>query len=259
MSQKITISSFTGNTPVDIYYCDSLSANCQYVASVELFPYIFYVEPPYDETDFLIKFVDSQLLERGDLIYITPTPTPSITPSATLTPTPTNTIGLTPTATVTPTLTQTLTPSNTRTQTPTQTPTLTTTPTNSPTVTITPSNTPTLTNTPTNTTTPTNTPTNTPTQTTTPVISVHLISRTSYIDSYDSCLDIMTTTSYYTYISEANFTPVIGAKVYESMSNGVLYSPFNGLDGYLKMKWGNDFYSVKIDQYGEIKDYVFCS
>ena len=32
MSQQVTISSITANTPVDIYYCDSLSANCIFVS-----------------------------------------------------------------------------------------------------------------------------------------------------------------------------------------------------------------------------------
>ena len=58
MSQKITISSLTANTPVDVYFCDSLSANCQYVATVEQFPFVFYVEPPYDEMDILVKIVE---------------------------------------------------------------------------------------------------------------------------------------------------------------------------------------------------------
>jgi len=259
MSQKITISSVTANTPVDIYYCDSLSGNCQYVSTVELFPYTFYVEPPYDETNILIKIVDNQNIETGNFIYITPTPTPNITASITPTPTPTVTIGLSPT----PTLTQT--PTNTKTQTPTatvtktQTPTLTITSTPFPTRSAVPTSTPTLSQTPTNTPTYTSTPTNTPSMTSTPVISIHEISRSPYIDSYDSCLDTMTSTSYYTYISDANIIPVIGAKVYSTSFNDVLYGPLNGYDGWYKMKWGVDYYSVKIDSYGTIMDFVLCS
>jgi hypothetical protein len=259
MSQKITISSVTANTPVNIYYCDSLSANCQYVSTVELFPYTFYVEPPYDETNILIKIIDSQNIEIGNFIYITPTPTPSITASVTPTPTPTLTIGLSPT----PTLTQT--PSNTNTQTPTatvtktQTPTLTLSPTPMPTRTSQPTSTPTLSLTPTQTPTLTKTPTQTPTQTPTPVISIHEISRSPYIDSYDSCLDTMTSTEYYTYISYANIIPVLGVNVFITNINSVLYNPLNGYDGWYKMKWGNDYYSVKIDSYGTITDFVLCS
>lgn len=124
MSQDVTISSVTANTPVDIYYCDSMSASCVYVATVATFPYTFEVPDPYDNGDFVVKIVDTQNCEIGQIILITPTPTPSITP--TLTPTETQTSTPTPTITPTPTLT----PTNT--QTPTITPTITSTPTATP-------------------------------------------------------------------------------------------------------------------------------
>lgn len=263
MSQKITISSVTANTPVDIYYCDSLSANCQYVSTVEVFPYTFYVEPPYDETDILVKIIDSQSIENSRVIYITPTPTQTITASVTPSVTPSVTIGLTPTATntatVTTTPTLTNTPTNTKTPTQTTTPTITQTKTPNITPTVTPTNTPTLTETPTNTPTITQTQTNSPTITPTPVISIHQISRSPYIDSYDSCLDVMTSTAYYTYISDANLIPILGVIVYSTELGGILYNPLNGYDGWYKMKWGNDYYSVKIDSYGTITDFVLCS
>jgi hypothetical protein len=263
MSQKITISSVTANTPVDIYYCNSLSANCQYVASVEEFPFVFYVEPPYDEVDILVKIVDKDNFEDGRFIYITPTPTPSITPSVTPSITPSVTIGLTPTPTKTGTPantpTNTQTPTNTKTNTPTPTTTQTQTQTLTPTITQTPTYTPTNTYTPTITPTNTQTPTNTSTPTVTPVVSIHQIGRTPYNNPNDSCLDTITTTTYYTYISDANTVPVLGVKIYTVLNNGVLYVPFNGLDGYLKMIWGVDTYSVKIDSYGTITDFVLCS
>jgi len=86
---------------------------------------------------------------QKDATPVTPTPTPSITPTSTLTPTP----SITPTQTITPT----------NTATPTQTPT----PSITPTQTITPTSslTPTPTITPTNTQTPTSTLTPTPTPT----------------------------------------------------------------------------------------------
>jgi hypothetical protein len=49
MSQQVTITSVTANTPVEIFYCDSFSANCVYVATVSVFPYTFEVPPPYNE------------------------------------------------------------------------------------------------------------------------------------------------------------------------------------------------------------------
>ena len=124
MSQQVTITSVTANTPVGIYYCNSMSASCVYVSTVSVFPYTFSVPPPYDEQNIVVKIVDTQNCEDGYVIPITPTPT------STLTPTPTNTPTVTTTNTSTPTNTPSYTPTNTATQTytPTNTPTPTTTP-----------------------------------------------------------------------------------------------------------------------------------
>lgn len=126
MSQLVTITSVTANTPVDIYYCDSFSASCVFVSTVSVFPYEFNVPSPYDEEDFIIKIIDTQGCDVGDTILITPTPTSNVTPTVTQTPTETAT------QTPTPTVTQTQTP--TQTGTPTQTPTNTSTPTQTPVV-----------------------------------------------------------------------------------------------------------------------------
>lgn len=125
MSQIITISAITANTPVSIYYCDSMSANCETVTiSADTFPYTFTVPDSASTVDFIIKIIDSYNCEIGEPVYITPTPTSSVTP--TVTPTPT----ITPTRTVTPTQTPTMTttPTPTSSVTPTITPTPTTTP-----------------------------------------------------------------------------------------------------------------------------------
>jgi cell division septation protein DedD len=124
MSQQVTITSVTANTPVDIYYCDSTSGSCVFVSTVATFPYSFDVPDPYDETDIVIKIEDVNGCIDGDVIYITPTPTSSVTPTMTKTPTQTPTETQTPT--VTPTMTQT--PTTTITTTPTNTPTPSTTP-----------------------------------------------------------------------------------------------------------------------------------
>ena len=124
MSQQVTITSVTANTPVEIYYCDSTSGSCVYVSTVSVFPYTFNVPPPYNETNIVIKIEDVNGCVDGDIIYITPTPTSSVTP--TMTQTPTNTPTNTPSPTVTPTVTQT--PTTTITTTPTNTPTPSTTP-----------------------------------------------------------------------------------------------------------------------------------
>ena len=128
MSQQVTITSVTANTPVEIYYCNSMSASCVYVSTVSVFPYTFSVPPPYDEENIVIKIVDTQSCVDGYVITITTTPT------LTLTPTPTNTPSYTPTNTSTPTKTPTQTP--TKTATPTYTPTNTPTPTTTPVISI---------------------------------------------------------------------------------------------------------------------------
>jgi len=214
MSQQVTILSVTANTPVDVYYCDSFSANCVFVDSVTVFPYTFDVPPPYDETDIVIKIIDNESCIDGEVIPISPTPTSSVTPT------------MTPTSTQTPTMTP------TSTQTPTQTPTMTKT--------------------------PTSTPTNTPTPTSTPVVASHLTGQNRFVTSGSVCNDTMTILPYYTYINEANSVPVIGVVVYETLANTTLFNPYVGGNKFLKMKFGNDFYVVQINNNGEISSFEIC-
>jgi hypothetical protein len=214
MSQEVTISSVTANTPVDIYYCDSMSASCVYVATVSTFPYTFDVLDPYDDTNFVIKIVDTQSCEIGQVILVTPTQTP--------------------TNTATPTQTITVTPTNTSTNTPT------------PSITAT------------NTVTPSLTPTNTSTPTATPVIASHAIGNNLSVSSANTCSDTVTIVNYYTYISQANLTPVNGAIVYQTNVGGTLYNPFNGGNRYLKMGFGSDYYIVQINASGSIVNFEIC-
>jgi hypothetical protein len=121
MSELVTISSITANTPVEIYYCNSLSAACVYVTTTSSFPYSFEVPDPYDNGNFVVKIVDNEGCEIGLTVNVTPTPTtsvtPTITPTTTQTPTVTPSVSQTSTVTPTPTLTPTLTPTNTATPT----------------------------------------------------------------------------------------------------------------------------------------------
>ena len=220
MSQQVTITSVTANTPVEIYYCDSTSGSCVYVSTVSVFPSTFDVPAPYSETSFVVKIVDTQSCVGGFAIGITPTPTETNTPTPSITPsiTPTTTLTPTNTASVTPTLTST----------------------------------------------PTVTPTFTPSPTATPVVVAHPIDKfTAYVSgimtsSGNTCSEEMTILNYYTYISQSNLVPVVGAVVYETLVNGVLYNPHNGGFGYSKMGWGNDFYVVKINPQGQIVEYQIC-
>ena len=124
MSQQVTITSVTANTPVEIYYCNSFSASCVYVSTVSVFPYTFTVPSPYSESTIVIKIEDVNGCIDGDIINITPTPTSSVTPTLTQTPTvtPTNTKTPSITATMTPTQTTTSTTTSTVTPTPSTTP-----------------------------------------------------------------------------------------------------------------------------------------
>lgn len=144
------------------------------------------------------------------------------------------------------------------TPTPTPTTTLTSTPTPTNTSTVTPTNTPTPTVTPTNTVTPTVTTTNTPTPTTTPVIAYHVIGNKVSPTSATTCSDIITLTNYYTYISQANLVPVVGAKVYQTLVNDTLYNPFNGGNNYILMGFGSSYYVVQIDSSGLIINFELC-
>ena len=215
MSEQVTITSVTANTPVEIYYCDSTSGSCVSVATVSTFPFTFDVPSPYNTEDIVIKIIDTQGCIDGDIIYITPTPTPSITPSQTVTPTVTTT------------------PSNTPSYTPTTTPTITVTSTVSPTVTPTPS--------------------------VTPVLYYHAKGQNTYTTSGDCCGDIITSTYYYTYLSDGNTIPVVGIKVYTTQVSGVLYNPYNGNNRFIKMVWNGSNYAVRIDVVGNIVDFSLCS
>jgi hypothetical protein len=119
MSQQVTITSVTANTPVEIYYCDSFSADCVYVSTVSVFPYTFNVPSPYSESSIVVKIEDVNGCVDGEVINITPTPTSSVTPTVTQTPTNTPTQTQTPNSSPTVTPTQTGTPTETPTTTPT--------------------------------------------------------------------------------------------------------------------------------------------
>lgn len=276
MSEKVTITSVTANTPVEIYHCDVNQIDCQYVDTVSSFPYTFYVEPPYDENDILILLIDSNGCPVNHVIFITPTPTPSVTktPTPSVTVTPTKSKTPTPTPTVTPepiicesytvvlnigdSLTYQYTDCNNQEFTETLSGTDITFCAKLDTVVITqgfgdvfdngvcePE--------------PTPTPTLTPSPTMESIISFHKIGFDSYADSYSSCKVEVSLQNYYTYKSESDTIPVLGVVVYEVENNSILYNPYNGNDLYLKMKFGGSYYAVQINSSGEITDFVSCS
>jgi len=170
MGVQVTINGITGESPFNIYVCQSNGTGCFYVTTTSTFPYSFEIPPPYDtSTSYLVKAIDNTGCSITGSTFV-PSPSPTVTPTNTQTTTPTLTFELTPTQSPTTTPTQTETPTQTLTETPTPTVTETPTETPTPTVTETLTQTPTQSQTPAETPTPTvtETPTQTATQTQTP-------------------------------------------------------------------------------------------
>jgi hypothetical protein len=153
MAIQVTIESITGQSPFDIYICQTGGTDCFYMATTSTVPYSFNIPVPYNtSSSYMLKIIDSNnctITGIEEVVYCdvtpTPTPTPTITPTNTITPTITDTPNSTPTVTPTNTLTPTITDTPTQTPTPTKTttPTPTVTPTVTPTKTATPTPTPT--------------------------------------------------------------------------------------------------------------------
>ena len=125
---------------------------------------------------------------------------------------------------------------------------------NTPAPTAAPTNTPTGTAIPTS----TPTPTITPTPSVTPAFSLHLVGQNKFMTSNDACGDQLTFLNYYTYLNEANTTPVIGVKIYTTGFGGVLYNPYNGNNMYTKFVFGGNNYAVQVDTVGTITDFASC-
>ena len=126
MSVQLTINSITGQSPYDVYVCQSGGIGCFYIATITSVPYTFTIPAPFDNySSYRLKIVDNQgcVITAEEPVttcsFITQTPMPTSTVTPTVTTTPTNTPTVTPTTTVTPTETPTNTP------TPTVTPTIT--------------------------------------------------------------------------------------------------------------------------------------
>lgn len=143
----------------------------------------------------------------------------------------------------------------TPTPTPNVTPTCTITPTQTPSQTI--SSTPTNTPSPTTTLTSTPTPTFTPSPSSTPIWVAHSFGNAWHPTSALALTDYLNIGSYwYTYISAAYLTPVIGATVYTLSVGDNLYNPINGGSRWRLMTFGVSNYAVQIDSAGQIIDFT---
>jgi hypothetical protein len=128
----IDISSISGLTdPYLIQVCDVYGSNCVFLSQIftTVPPTVtVYLPPQFDSAPSVMVKVTTldgcektEILDCISLYTLTPTPTPSITPTLTPTPTITITPTVTPTLSITPTITNSpsITPTNTRTPTPT--------------------------------------------------------------------------------------------------------------------------------------------
>ena len=214
MPLQLTISSLTGNIPVEHYCCNISGTSCTYISTVSTFPYVFYAPDGISVSDFVIKIVDTQGCEVTQVEAVTPTPTPKVTPTPTSTPT------------------------------------------KSPTPTTTASQTPTITSS--NTSTPTVTPTITPTPSSTPIWVSHNIGNRWFPTSTQALSDyLVNVPMWYTYISEAFNTPVVGAKVYQLNVDDNLYNLVNGGNQWRLMTFRGEVYAVQINSAGSIINFVF--
>jgi hypothetical protein len=62
MPTDITINNISGQTPFDVYVCDTGYTTCIYVSTIVSgdLPYVFEIPPVYSSlTDFVVKIVDS--------------------------------------------------------------------------------------------------------------------------------------------------------------------------------------------------------
>lgn len=60
MAVQVTINSVTGQSPYDIYICQSNGTGCFYITTVSTIPYVFDIPAPYDtSSSYMLKIIDS--------------------------------------------------------------------------------------------------------------------------------------------------------------------------------------------------------
>lgn len=59
MAIQTTIDGITGQTPFDIYICQSNGTGCFYISTITTTPYVFDIPEPYDNaTSYQLKVID---------------------------------------------------------------------------------------------------------------------------------------------------------------------------------------------------------
>jgi hypothetical protein len=60
MAVKVTINSITGQSPYDIYICQSGGTNCFYISTISITPYVFDIPAPYNtSSSYMLKIIDT--------------------------------------------------------------------------------------------------------------------------------------------------------------------------------------------------------
>ena len=60
MAVQVTINSITGQSPYDIYICQSGGTNCFYITTISSAPYIFDIPAPYNtSSSYMLKIIDT--------------------------------------------------------------------------------------------------------------------------------------------------------------------------------------------------------
>jgi hypothetical protein len=65
MSVQVTINSITGQSPYDVYICQTGGTGCFYMTTITNAPYVFNIPTPYDtSSSYMLKLID----ENGCII-----------------------------------------------------------------------------------------------------------------------------------------------------------------------------------------------
>lgn len=60
MALQVTINSITGQSPYDVYICQTGGTGCFYISTISSAPYVFDIPPPYDSsTVYMLKVIDN--------------------------------------------------------------------------------------------------------------------------------------------------------------------------------------------------------
>jgi len=60
MAVQVIISSITGQSPYDVYICQSNGSGCFYISTITTTPYVFDIPAPYDtSSSYLLKVIDA--------------------------------------------------------------------------------------------------------------------------------------------------------------------------------------------------------